>query len=489
MISPPAVSPASAGIPTQLLIDGAWCDAADGKTFAVLNPAREEPMAEVARAGPADVDRAVAVAKQGFAAWSALAPSEREAVLLDAAEIVRERGEALFLNTLIDESGSTITKARGEIRYTVDLLRTAAGEVRRLYGDTFPNDNPQRISMVFREPLGVIAVVSPYNAPLALLAKMVAFPLAAGNAVVIKPSEETPLTALRFAAVLLEAGLPPAAISVLPGFGAECGAPLCAHPDIAGIALTGSTATGQAIGVQAMRRMLRTQLELGGKSALLVLKDADPGEAAAIAAAGMFAHAGQICMANSRIIVERECYSRFCDAFKAACESLFLGDLRDPATVYGPLINRRALEKIQQHQESAQASGAQVLTGGQVVHGLTYAPTVLVDTPRAATVWREESFGPLVSVLPADDLDGAIALANDSQFGLSAAVLTRDVKSAFRAARGIRSGAVHIGMHSFQSNALAPVGGTGLSGLGRSGGHYSIEEFTELKWVSVELGS
>lgn len=475
--------------PTQLLIDGQWLDAASGQRFAVLNPATEEPMAEVARAGAADVDRAVGAARRGFTAWSALSPAAREAVLLDAAEIVRQRGEALFLDTLIDESGSTISKAGNEIRYTVDLLRTAAGEVRRLYGDTFPNDSPQRMSMVFREPLGVVAVVSPYNAPLALLAKMVAFPLAAGNAVVIKPSEETPLTALRFAQVLLEAGLPPAAISVLPGFGADCGAPLCAHPQIDGIALTGSTATGQAIGAQAMQRMLKTQLELGGKSALLVLDDVEVEEAAAIAAAGMFAHAGQICMANSRIIVARSRYADFCAALKAACEALPLGDLRDPSTAYGPLINRRALDKIVAHQDSALEAGAQLLTGGNVVRGLTYAPTVLQHTPRECTAWCEESFGPLVSVLPADCLDSAIALANDSRFGLSAAVLTRDVQAAFRAARGIRSGAVHIGMHSFQSNALAPVGGTGLSGLGRSGGHYSIEEFTELKWVSVELGA
>ena len=475
--------------PTQLLIDGQWLDAGSGQRFAVLNPATEEPMAEVARAGAADVDRAVAAARRGFTAWSALSPAAREAVLLDAAEIVRQRGESLFLDTLIDESGSTISKAGNEIRYTVDLLRTAAGEVRRLYGDTFPNDSPQRMSMVFREPLGVVAVVSPYNAPLALLAKMVAFPLAAGNAVVIKPSEETPLTALRFAQVLLEAGLPPAAISVLPGFGADCGAPLCAHPQIDGIALTGSTATGQAIGAQAMQRMLKTQLELGGKSALLVLDDVDVEEAASIAAAGMFAHAGQICMANSRIIVARSRYADFCAALKAACEALPLGDLRDPSTAYGPLINRRALDKIVAHQDSALEAGAQLLTGGKVVRGLTYAPTVLQHTPRECTAWCEESFGPLVSVLPADCLDSAIALANDSRFGLSAAVLTRDVQAAFRAARGIRSGAVHIGMHSFQSNALAPVGGTGLSGLGRSGGHYSIEEFTELKWVSVELGA
>ena len=453
-----------------------------------MAPATETVFGDAPRAAAEDVDQAVTAARRGFAVWSRLPPREREAALLKAADLIEQHGERLLLDTLIDESGSTLTKAQFEIRYTVDLLRTAAGEARRLYGDTFPNDNPQRLSMVFREPVGVVAVVSPYNAPLALLTKMVAFPLAAGNAVVIKPSEETPLIALAFVHLLWEAGVPAAAVNVVTGFGAECGAPLVAHAGIDGIALTGSTATGQAIGRQAMQRMLRAQLELGGKSALLVLRDVDVEKAARVAAAGMFNHAGQICMANSRIVVEQPIHAEFLSAFKTACEQLPLGDLRDQTTAYGPLINRRALEKIQQHQAQALAAGAELLTGGQVRHGLTYAPTVLLNTPRSSTAWCDESFGPLTSVVAAADLDEAIAIANDSAYGLSAAVLTRDYQWGFRAAREIKSGAVHIGMHSFQSNALAPVGGTGLSGLGRSGGRYSIEEFTELKWVSLELG-
>lgn len=472
----------------RLLIDGQELAAVSGETFEVLAPASETVLGQAARAAAADVDLAVAAARRGFALWSALAPRQREAALLKTAELLAQRGEAELLDLLIDESGSTITKARNEINYSVDLLRTAAGEARRLYGDTFPNDNPQRLSMVFREPLGVVAVVSPYNAPLALLIKMVAFPLAAGNAVVIKPSEETPLIALAFAKFLPEAGVPPAAVNVVTGFGGECGAPLVSHPDIDGIALTGSTSTGQAIGAQAMQRMLRVQLELGGKSALLVLRDVDVDKAAQVAAAGMFNHAGQICMANSRIVVEQAIHEEFLVAFKAACEALPLGDLRDPNTAYGPLINRAALQKIQQHQQDALAQGATLLTGGKVVNGLTYAPTVLLQPPAHCTAWRDESFGPLTSVVAAADLDEAIRLANDTEFGLSAAVLTHNLQWGFRAAREIRSGAVHIGMHSFQSNALAPVGGTGLSGLGRSGGRYSIEEFTELKWVSLELG-
>lgn len=471
-----------------LILAGNSQPARDNRCFDVLSPLTEQPMARVARAGVEDVNQAVTAAREGFQQWSALAPKTREAILLKAAAIVEAEGESRFLDLLIDESGSAISKARYEIIYTVDLLRTAAGEVRRLYGDTFPNDNPQRLSMVFRQPLGVVAVVSPYNAPLALLTKMVAFPLAAGNSVVIKPSEETPLVALAFAKVLLEAGLPKAAISVLPGFGHDCGAALVAHQHIDAIALTGSTQTGIAIGQQAMQNMRPVQLELGGKSALLVLADCDPVKAAEIAAQGIFTHAGQICMANSRIVVERSISEPFLKALKEQAESLPIGDLRDEKTVYGPLINRRAVDKVLSHVQQAQDAGAELLTGGHIVEGLMIAPTVLIEPPRDQGVWREESFGPVTSVVVVDDLDEAISVANDSEFGLSAAVLTHNIQWGFRAAREIHAGSVHIGMHSFQSNALAPVGGSGLSGVGRSGGKYSTEEFTEVKWVSVELG-
>ncbi len=474
-------------IADQMLIAGQAVEAQSGQRFDVLAPATQTVMGSVPRASADDVERAIQAARRGFTSWAALAPSERERVLLKAADLLDEKGQDLLLDVLIDESGSTITKARGEIRYSADLLRTAAGEVRRLYGDTFPNDAPQRMSMVFREPLGVIAVVSPYNAPLSLLIKMVAFPLAAGNAVVVKPSEETPLIALAYARLMMEAGLPAEALNVVTGFGAECGAPLVGHADIDGIALTGSTSTGKAIGAQAMQRMIKAQLELGGKSALLVLPDVDVQKAAEVAAQGMFGHGGQICMANSRIIVHEQVYEPFIAAFKQVCESLQVGDLRDENTAYGPLINQRAVDKIEEHVRGALEAGAQLLTGGKVLEGLCYAPTALLETPRQCAAWCDESFGPLTSIVAARDLDHAIELANDSDFGLSAAVLTHNVQWGFRAARAIRSGAVHIGMHSFQSNALAPVGGLGLSGLGRSGGRYSIEEFTELKWISLEL--
>ncbi|QFU76484.1 aldehyde dehydrogenase family protein [Halioglobus maricola] len=471
----------------DLIIGGETVAPASGEYFEVFAPATESVMALVARASAADAEKAVACARRGFNTWAALAPREREACLLRAADIIAAEGQQRFLENLIDESGSVIAKARGEIAYSVDLLRTAAGEARRLYGDTFPNDSPDRMSMVFREPMGVVAVISPYNAPLSLLTKMAAFPIAAGNAVVIKPSEETPLTALALGQVLLDAGMPADAVSVVTGFGAECGAPLVDSPDVDCIALTGSTNTGVAIGAESMKHMRRCQLELGGKSALLVLRDADPKRAAEVAAQGIFTHAGQICMANSRIVVERDIYDDFVAALKANCEAIKLGDLRADDTRYGPLINRASLEKVQSHIRGALDAGATLLTGGEVVQGLVLQPTVVLNPARDTAIWREESFGPLASIVAVDNLEEAIDVANDSDFGLSAAVLTHNVQWGFKAARSIRAGSVHIGMHAFQSNALAPIGGHGMSGIGRSGGKYSTEEFTELKWISLSL--
>jgi acyl-CoA reductase-like NAD-dependent aldehyde dehydrogenase len=475
------------GIEGKLLIDGRPLPAAAGETFDVCSPWTGEVIGVAPRAGAADVEAAVVAARTGFQRWAGLPPGARELVLLQAADIIAREGEARFLDTLIDESGSTITKARGEIAYAVDLLRTAAGEARRLYGDTFPNDRNDRMSMVLREPLGVVAVLAPYNAPLSLTVKMAAFPLAVGNAVVLKPSEETPFTAMTFARILHEAGLPDSAINVLTGLPEECGAPLVSHPDVDCVALTGSTATGVRVGREAIGSMKRMQLELGGKSAIVVLRDADPADAAGIVADGMFAHAGQICMANSRIVVEAPVFDAFAEALKARLEAMPIGDPRDEASVYGPLINRHALDKVQAHQQDALSRGARLLTGGAIKEGLVYQPTVLVEPPRDSRVWREESFGPVASLVRADDFEAAIDIAHDCDYGLSAAVLTRDVKKAFDAARRIRAGSVHIGMHAFQSNALAPIGGFGLSGIGKSGGRYSTEEFTELKWVSVEL--
>jgi aldehyde dehydrogenase (NAD+) len=470
-----------------LFLNGQEVSAASGETFPSYAPASGEVVGYAARGGAADAERAVEAARCAFPGWAGLPPAERERLMLRCADALEAQRNQL-LDVLIDESGSTIQKARFEVSHSANLLRAAAGEVRRLYGDTFPNDRPHRVSLVLREPMGVVLAISPFNAPLVLLVKMIVFALAAGNSVIAKPSEETPLIAVELARVLSQAGLPPGVFNVVTGYGPECGEPLARHPGISAIALTGSTATGIRIARLAADGLKRLQLECGGKNPLLVLNDVDVEQAAAIAAVGAFYHGGQICMSSARIIAERSVARPFAEALARKAATLHLGDLRDERTAYGPLINVRALEKVTRHVDAARQGGAEVLTGGRPAHGLTYPPTVLWQPPRDTPAWCAETFGPVAAVVAVEDLDEALALANDSDYGLSAGVLTNDLQRGLQAARRLRCGSAHVGMHSFQSDALAPIGGFGLSGLGRSGGKYSVEHFTELKWISIELG-
>jgi aldehyde dehydrogenase (NAD+) len=468
-------------------IHGREIPASGGEMFPSIAPMTGEVLGHAARGTAADADAAVQSARRGFEQWAGLPPAERERILLRCADHVEAQYDRL-LNLLIDESGSTIVKAKYEVLYTASALRAAAGEVRRLYGDTFPNEKPHRLSLVIREPLGVVLVIAPFNAPLVLLAKMVVFALGAGNAVVAKPSEETPLIAVEFAKVLREAGLPEGVFNVVTGYGPECGEPLARHPQINGIALTGSTATGIRIAQIAAQTMRRVQLELGGKNPLLVLNDMDVTHAAEIAAVGAFSHGGQICMSSARILVEAPNGRAFAEALAKKAASLHLGELRDEKTAYGPLINQRAVDKVLQHVDAARAGGGEVLTGGNIYRGLVFQPTVIWNPPRSGACWDEETFGPVASVLEVASFDEMIEIANESDYGLSAGVLTNDMLRGMTAARKIRCGSVHVGAHSFQSDPLAPIGGYGMSGVGRSGGKYSIEHFTELKWISIELG-
>ncbi len=457
------------------------------KTFEDLNPFTGKVYALASRGNADDATQAATAARAGFEKWSALPPAERERAMLKAADLLEANVDKLA-DIIIDESGSVITKARGEVLYSASLMRAAAGEARRLYGKTFPNDKPHRMSMVIREPMGVIVAISPFNAPLSLLVKMIAFALGAGNAVVAKPSEETPAIAVELAKVLNEAGLPSGTFNVVTGYGAEVGPALIESSEVNGIAFTGSTSTGVNIAQMSVKSMKRMQMELGGKNPLIVLKDVDIEKAAGIAAVGAFFHGGQICMSSARMIVEKEIARPFAEALAKKAKSLQLGDLRDPKTAYGPVINARALEKIKRHVSDAREAGAEILAGGDVFQGLIYQPTVIWEPPRTCSAWNEETFGPVTAVVAVNDLDEAIALANESDYGLSAGVLTNDMTRGMTAARRIRCGAVHIGMHSFQSDSMAPVGGFGMSGFGRSGGQYSVEHFTELKWISIELG-
>ena len=470
----------------DLFIDGEERPSTTKATFPVLNPMTEAVYGHAAKGNEADIAAAVQAARQAFPAWARMAPADRERIMLRAADQLEANREQLA-DIVVDESGSTLFKARHEVTYGASLMRAAAGEARRLYGETFPNDKPHRLSIVIREPVGVVAAISPFNAPLVLLIKMVVFALAAGNSVIAKPSEETPLIAVELAKVFAQAGMPSGVFNVVTGYGPETGAALVKHPDINAIAFTGSTATGVRITQAAAPYMHRLQMELGGKNPLIVLDDVNIEEAADIAIAGAFTHSGQICMSSARILAEASIARPFAEALAAKANNLFLGDLRDDKTVYGPLINRNSLEKVVAHVDTAVSAGAELLAGGEIQQGLVYKPTVLWQPPRKTAVWCEETFGPVASIVSVTDLDEAIAIANDTNYGLSAGILTNEMQRGLKAARQIKAGSVHIGMHSFQSDAMAPIGGYGLSGFGRSGGKYSVEEFTEVKWISFEV--
>lgn len=470
-----------------LFIGGEAQSAESGRSFEVRAPADDAIVGLASLGDAADVERAVVAARAAQPGWWLAPASVRERVLLELANAIEHHGEARLLDVLIDESGSTITKARAEIAYAAEMLRAAAGEARRLYGETFPHDQCGRLSMVVREPVGAVGIISPFNAPLALLVKMAAFPLAAGNAVVIKPSEETPLTARALVELAAEAGVPPGVCNLVTGLG-DAGAALAAHGGIDGLVFTGSTAIGRRVAHAAADRVCRVQLELGGKNPIVVFDDVDPERAAEVVCAGAFAHGGQICMANSRLVVTRGVADALVAAIVRRAETLLLGDLRDPNTAYGPLINDAAVAKVEAHVGDALLGGGELVTGGERSGRRGYLPTVVREPARDSALWRDETFGPVLAVAIVDDEAAAIAAANDTEYGLSAAVLSTDGARALRVARRIRAGSVHIGMHAFQTNTMAPIGGFGSSGVGRSGGHYSTLESTEAKWISIDTG-
>ena len=445
-----------------------------------------EVIAKFAQSNPADVEPAVKAALAGFEQWQHFCPSEQEACFLEASSQVAKTSYDLR-ELIIDETGSTITKANFEVSYTAQLLRAAAGEVRRLYGETIPADKPNRRSQVIRQPLGVVGVISPFNAPLALLAKMTAFPVAAGNAVIIKPSEWASMVAWEFTRLLCKSGFPPGLINTLFGKGPEVGKVIVKNPQIDAITFTGSTSTGVAISHDASPHVKRLHLELGGNNAVIICSDFPLDLAARKTCYGAFFHGGQICMASRRVLVHEDIYEDFCNKLVHQAEKLTLGDLRNPKTAYGPLINDFAIQKVHKHMESALKSGGELFTGGELVGNRTLSPAVISQPSTDCEAWQEETFGPLCLVKSFGTKEEALELANQTSYGLSAGVMTYDLRLADYFSRNLKVGAVHIGSHSFHSEAMAPLGGEGHSGLGRSGGKYSIEAFVQQKWISTEM--
>jgi aldehyde dehydrogenase (NAD+) len=472
----------------QLFIGGEWQDAAGGRTFPDVNPATGETFTRIAAADADTARRAVEAADRAHTEWGELQPAVRAGIVLKAAQIWERRREDLE-RMLTTETGAVRAKAGFEVGYCVELIRQAASLTYQASGEVAPSNVPGKINYFMRKPVGVVSVISPWNFPYILTLRAVAPALALGNAVVLKPSEETPLAGgVMVGEVFEEAGLPPGVLNVITCARSEVqevGDVIVTHPAVGVVSFTGSTATGRALAEKAGRHLKRIVLELGGKSPLIVLEDADLDLAVSAAAFGGFFHQGQICMAATRILVEHSLADALASQLVDKLGTLKMGDPRDPQTSIGPITSPTQLEKIRGHVEDAVAKGAKVLVGGRS-RGPYFEPTLLTNVTPDMRCYHEETFGPVVALTPVKNADEAVRLANDTVYGLSAAIITGDPKRGLALAERIQSGIVHVNDSTVHDEPHAPFGGIKGSGLGRHGGRAAIEAFTEIRWVSVQ---
>jgi acyl-CoA reductase-like NAD-dependent aldehyde dehydrogenase len=448
-------------------------------TLTVIEPATEAVLEEIPRAGVEEVDAAVERARSAFPEWRALAPGERAALMRSLVDRVSAASEELALIEARN-AGKPIGDARGEIGMVIETLRYYAAAPERLLGDTIPVAGGQAFTV--REPLGVVGLIVPWNFPLVIAAWKLGPALAAGNTVVLKPAELTPLSAIRFASLALEAGLPEGVVNVVAGPGSTCGRRLVEHPDIAKIAFTGSTEVGRSIAAGAAATIKRVTLELGGKSPNIIFADADIEAAAAAAPGAVFGNAGQDCCARSRILVERSALDAFMAALEPVVKSIAVGDPLDPATEMGPLISDSQRESVASFLDDSIRAPIAFQGSAPDGPGYWFPPTVLCPVDPDARPAREEIFGPIATVIPFDDDAHAIALANDTIYGLSASIWTRDGARALRVARAIEAGVLSINSNT-SVRVATPFGGFKQSGYGRELGPHALDAYTEVKSI------
>ncbi|RDI35073.1 aldehyde dehydrogenase family protein [Lentzea flaviverrucosa] len=466
----------------ELLIGGDSVPALDGRTTDDLNPFTGEVYAVVAAAGPADVTRAVDAAERAFAGWAATSPSVKRGILLRAADGLEAR-TAEVVALMAAEVGGVGGWAGFNVVLAANVLREAAAAVTQPVGEVLTTEVPGQLSLAVREPLGVVAAFAPWNAPVILSTRAVAAPIAAGNTVVLKPSEDAPIAAgLLIADVLREAGLPAGVLNVVtnaPEDAAAVAEALITDSRVRAVNFTGSTEVGRIVGTLAAQHLKPAVLELGGKNSLLVLDDADLDHAVNAATFGAFHNAGQICMSTDRILVHRAVAEEFTAKLAAKVGSLPHGDPADPGTVIGPVITPRAAARVAALVEDAVANGATVRAGGNG------GATVLDGVTPQMRVFQEEIFGPAVVVVTVADDDEAVAIANDTEHGLTAGILTEDSRRGLGLAQRIRTGIVHVGNQTVDDEPQAPFGGVKSSGYGRFGGRWGIEAFSATRWVTI----
>lgn len=460
----------------------------------VINPATGEKFSEVACGTAEDVDLAVTTARSVFedSAWSRMKPVERERLLWRFADLLEANAQSLSEIECLDNGKSVAVAGAVDIQLAINFLRYMAGWATKIEGSTMEASVPflpdaQFHGFTRREPIGVVGAIVAWNFPLLLACWKLGPALATGCTVVLKPAEDTPLTALRLGELALEAGYPPGVLNVVPGLGQDAGAALSSHPGVDKLTFTGSTGVGKLIGKAAMDHMTRVTLELGGKSPTIVLGDANPQEAAEGAANAIFFNQGQVCCAGSRLYVQRKLFDNMVADITSIAENIKLGNGLDPSTEMGPMVSGVQQQRVHGYIEQGRAEGARIVTGGeQFGPGFFVKPTVVVDVDQTSSLVREEIFGPVLVAMPFDDIEDAVRIANDSPYGLGASIWSNDLSAVHRMVPRIKSGSVWVNCHTALDPAL-PFGGFKQSGLGREMGSACIEHYTELKSVLMKI--
>jgi acyl-CoA reductase-like NAD-dependent aldehyde dehydrogenase len=471
-------------------IGGEWADAADGGTFDVKDPFTGETVATAPAGGAADAARAIEAAAAAFPAWAATPPAVRQGIFLKAADVLESRSDEIVA-ALARETGATFGFGMFQLHFVPGLFRQAAALPYQPIGTVIPSDTGA-FSMGLRKPVGVVAAIAPWNAALILSARSIAAPLALGNTVVLKPSELSPWAGgLLWGEIFAEAGLPEGVLNIVthgPGAAVPIGDAFTSHPAVRRINFTGSTATGRRLAEAAGKNLKRVVLELGGYNPLIVLADAELDYAVNAAAFGAFLHQGQICMSARKVLVERPIADEFTRRLADKAKTLKAGDPKEHDTIIGPLINADAVAMVKGRVDEAVVKGAKVLAGGDAV-GNCYRATVVTDVPADSELATHETFGPVLAVEVVDSADEAVARANATAYGLAAGIITSDVDRGLALAQQVEAGIVHVNDQPVGDEPQMPFGGVKDSGWGRFGGQAAIDEFTELRWVTVQSGS